>query len=88
MPAKSQLSIDGFRKDRRTVKRFVFGSVDNSQAAKSGQARNVGVVGFAASGVLHLLVAFIVVISIAMVAGTPTLMPTGMPRAALSWPWS
>lgn len=47
IPAKSDLAIEGFRVNARTVKRFVFGSVDASAAAKAGQARNVGVIGLA-----------------------------------------
>lgn len=47
IPAKSDLTIDGFRVNLQTVKRFVFGSVDDSAAAKAGVARNVGVIGLA-----------------------------------------
>ena len=47
IPAKGELAIDGFRVNAHTVKRFVFGSVDSSAAAKAGAARNVGVIGLA-----------------------------------------
>ena len=45
--AKSSVSIDGFRKDATTVRRFLFGGVNDSLAAKAGAARNVGVIGLA-----------------------------------------
>ena len=47
IPAKSDLTIDGFRVNMETVKQFVFGRVDESAAAKAGVARNVGVIGLA-----------------------------------------
>lgn len=47
IPAKSELTIEGFRVNAQKVKRFVFGSVDDSAAAKAGVARNVGVIGLA-----------------------------------------
>ena len=47
IPAKSELAIEGFRVNAQKVKRFVFGSVDASAAAKAGVARNVGVIGLA-----------------------------------------
>ncbi len=47
IPAKTALTIEGFRTNARTVRRFVFGSVDASAAAKAGRARNVGVIGLA-----------------------------------------
>ena len=47
IPAKSKLAIEGFRVNSQKVKRFVFGSVDSSAAAKAGVARNVGVIGLA-----------------------------------------
>ncbi len=39
--------IDGFRVNDDKVKEFRFGSVSESKAAKSGGARNVGVIGLA-----------------------------------------
>jgi hypothetical protein len=47
VPAKSELAIEGFRVNAAKVKQFVFGRVDDSAAAKAGQARNVGVIGLA-----------------------------------------
>jgi hypothetical protein len=47
IPAKGELAIEGFRVNSKTVKGFVFGSVDDSAAAKAGAARNVGVIGLA-----------------------------------------
>jgi hypothetical protein len=44
---KAELSIDGFRTSRTYVKRFQFGSVAESAAAKKGSVRNVGVIGLA-----------------------------------------
>ena len=40
-------TIRGFRTNDQSVRRFVFGTVANSEAAKKGQARNVGVIGVA-----------------------------------------
>jgi hypothetical protein len=42
-----EYTIQGFRMNRDRVKQFVFGAVSDSEAAKKGQARNVGVVGLA-----------------------------------------
>jgi len=47
IPAKSQVVIDGFRISASKVKQFIFGTVDDSAAAKAGAARNVGVIGLA-----------------------------------------
>ena len=47
IPGKSELAIEGFRMNAQKVRRFVFGSVDASAAAKAGVARNVGVIGLA-----------------------------------------
>ncbi len=47
IPKKGSLSIDGFRKDATTVRRFMFSSVDESAAGKAGKPRNVGVIGLA-----------------------------------------
>ena len=47
IPAKGNLTIDGFRVNAQSVKQFVFGSVDSSAAAMAGAARNVGVIGLA-----------------------------------------
>lgn len=47
IPAKGEVTIDGFRVDDLTVRQFVFGSVGESLAAKKGAARNVGVIGLA-----------------------------------------
>ena len=44
---RETLTVDGFRKDNRTIQQFVFGSVDASLASKSGGSRNVGVIGLA-----------------------------------------
>ena len=44
---KGEIWIDGFRENSSNVKRFQFGSVADSEAAKKGQARNVGVIGLA-----------------------------------------
>ena len=49
IPAKSQVEIDGMKVNGK-MRRFEFGSVRNSQAAKTGGesgARNVGVIGMA-----------------------------------------
>jgi hypothetical protein len=40
-------TIRGFRTDDESVRQFVFGTVAQSEAAKKGQARNVGVIGVA-----------------------------------------
>ena len=40
-------TIRGFRTDDQSVRQFVFGTVANSEAAKKGQARDVGVIGVA-----------------------------------------
>ena len=42
-----EYTISGFRVNNRSVKQFLFGSVGESEAAKKGQARNVGVIGLA-----------------------------------------
>ena len=47
LEAGQEYQIQGLRKNRDTVKQFVFGSVGESTAAKQGMARNVGVVGLA-----------------------------------------
>lgn len=47
LPAKGTLEIEGFREDEWRVRQFVFGRVADSEAAKAGQARNVGVIGLA-----------------------------------------
>ena len=44
---RAELSIDGFRDSPHNVKTFIFGSVGESEAAKKGSARNVGVIGLA-----------------------------------------
>jgi len=44
---KQTVNIDGFRVNNDKAKRFTFGSVADSKAAKKGVARNVGVVGLA-----------------------------------------
>ena len=45
--AHKSIQIDGFRVNDHQAKQFLFGSVAESKAARSGQARNVGVVGLA-----------------------------------------
>lgn len=47
LPAKSEIVISGFRISQEHVREFVFGSVENSAAAKAGTPRNVGVIGLA-----------------------------------------
>jgi hypothetical protein len=47
LPAFGRLEIDGFRQDLNTVAAFRFGSVQDSYAAQTGTARNVGVIGVA-----------------------------------------
>ena len=44
------IEVDGFRKSTDAVAAFRFGSVRNSYAARTGSARNVGVIGAAAFG--------------------------------------
>ncbi len=44
---KEEIWIEGFRENSSNVKRFQFGSVSDSEAAKKGQSRNVGVIGLA-----------------------------------------
>jgi hypothetical protein len=44
------LEIDGFRRSTQTVAAFRFGAVEESYAARKGDARNVGVVGVAFFG--------------------------------------
>ncbi len=46
MPYDS-LEVDGFRQSHETVAAFRFGRVGDSYAAKTGTARNVGVIGVA-----------------------------------------
>jgi hypothetical protein len=48
LPAHGRLLIRGFRTSHYNVAAFRFGSVANSYAARTGNARNVGVVGVAA----------------------------------------
>ena len=45
IPAHGRVVIDGFRQNQDTVAAFRFGSVEDSYAAQTGDARNVGVVG-------------------------------------------
>jgi hypothetical protein len=45
--AGQEYVINGFRKNNSQVRQFLFGSVSDSEAAKQGQARNVGVIGLA-----------------------------------------
>lgn len=47
LDAGDEYTIEGFRKNNSQVRQFRFGSVSDSEAAKQGQARNVGVVGLA-----------------------------------------
>ncbi|MFN0130011.1 MAG: hypothetical protein ACKV19_25380 [Verrucomicrobiales bacterium] len=47
LAAKETLEIEGFREDEWQVRQFVFGRVSDSEAAKIGKARNVGVIGLA-----------------------------------------
>jgi hypothetical protein len=47
LPAYGRVEIEGFRQNQNAVATFRFGSVGNSYAAQTGDARNVGVIGVA-----------------------------------------
>lgn len=47
LEAGEEYTIEGFRKNNEQVRQFKFGSVSKSEAAKQGEARNVGVIGLA-----------------------------------------
>ncbi len=53
VPAHGEVTIDGFRRSNQEVAAFRFGSVADSYAAKTGDARNVGVIGLAAFAEQH-----------------------------------
>lgn len=47
LPAYGHIDIEGFRRDSETVAAFRFSTVEDSYAAQTGDARNVGVIGVA-----------------------------------------
>lgn len=47
LPAYGHIDIEGFRRDNETVAAFRFSTVEDSYAAQTGDARNVGVIGLA-----------------------------------------